>query len=827
MSMYGTLAALLKNAEKVNSAVESYVNSQTTSNALDVAQSLAQFLGVAAVAGLTEVGVSKFLQKAGLDRVFDSLKENKAFTDYLQDQLHIQDIASISVAMIVDFGIDYFNENVHVGGWIYDQVNGDFSLANQFIQRRDPLALDLDGDGIETISANSGITFDFDGDGLKTGTGWVKGDDGLLVLDRNGNGTIDNGNELFGVDTIKANGQKATDGFDALADLDGNADGVFDAQDAEFANVRVWQDTNQDGVAQTSELKTLAEHNITAINLDSTATSQNSNGNLISATGSFIRDDGTEGTVNGNQSLAANLDLASNPFYREYTDSIELSDSVKALPDMQGSGAVRDLREASMLNADLQSVLAQYSQAQTREQQVALLNKLLTEWAETSNYKTWDQRIGNLGNDTLEVSFAYSWELPATDSVGLGSGSSGGSATISVPSEESGPTAAQLAQKQVLERIKILEIFNSQNFFNFSPTTTSNGSDADTVSAFTLSSGATSGTKSVSFGVREVILTEEDLTINAGQAALLNQAYDALLQSVYDGLLLQTRLKPYVDAINLNLTVNSVELDYSGVEQKFVEVASQDIPKALLDLIEFKKAPGFSQSLSVDFLSPVLMEWIEVLTPDESSSIRAQLGQNSSLLLGSALADQLKGSNLNNQLYGGAGDDLLDGGTGKNQLYGGTGNDVLKVHYNAANNLLAGGTGSDSLYGSHNSDTYVFNLGDGVDTIVETASNSGAVDTLRFGADLSPEQLWFQRNGNNLDILVEGSSDRVTVNNWYASSSSRIELMQSSSGLALTESRVQNLVDAMASFGAPAGGTSNLTPDQRAQLDVVIAANWQ
>ena len=121
-------------------------------------------------------------------------------------------------------------------------------------------------------------------------------------------------------------------------------------------------------------------------------------------------------------------------------------------------------------------------------------------------------------------------------------------------------------------------------------------------------------------------------------------------------------------------------------------------------------------------------------------------------------------------------------------------------------------------------------LGDGVDTItqmVNSATSTVYTHVLRFGSDLSPEQLWFQRNGNNLDILVEGSSDRVTVSNWYASSGSRIEQMQAADGRTLLDGQVQSLVDAMASFGVPAGGESNLTADQRAQLDVVIAANWQ
>ncbi|MBR7059330.1 MAG: hypothetical protein IKI22_01825, partial [Neisseriaceae bacterium] len=66
----------------------------------------------------------------------------------------------------------------------------------------DPLVLDLDGDGIELLKANgwNGVQFDYNGDGIKSSTGWVKSDDGLLVWDRNGDGIINNGSEIFGED---------------------------------------------------------------------------------------------------------------------------------------------------------------------------------------------------------------------------------------------------------------------------------------------------------------------------------------------------------------------------------------------------------------------------------------------------------------------------------------------------------------------------------------------------------------------------------------------------------------------------------------------------
>ncbi len=101
-------------------------------------------------------------------------------------------------------------------------TNTPYNDSRNWQPRRDPLTLDLDGDGLETvgIAATNPIQFDHDGDGIKNGTGWVSSDDAFLVLDKNSNGTIDNGRELFGDNTIKSNGQLATDGLDSTAKCD-------------------------------------------------------------------------------------------------------------------------------------------------------------------------------------------------------------------------------------------------------------------------------------------------------------------------------------------------------------------------------------------------------------------------------------------------------------------------------------------------------------------------------------------------------------------------------------------------------------------------------
>ena len=110
-----------------------------------------------------------------------------------------------------------------------------------------PLVLDFYGDGIKTLGLPSGVHFDMNNDGFAELTGWVGKEDVLLVRDLNGDGKITSGKELFGSETLLASGAKAANGFEALADLDQDGDGMITGAYAAYACMQVWLDSQGGG----------------------------------------------------------------------------------------------------------------------------------------------------------------------------------------------------------------------------------------------------------------------------------------------------------------------------------------------------------------------------------------------------------------------------------------------------------------------------------------------------------------------------------------------------------------------------------------------------
>jgi hypothetical protein len=139
-----------------------------------------------------------------------------------------------------------------------------------------PIVIDVAGNGFNLTNAVEGVMFDLNGTGTAEQISWTAGDsdDALLVLDRNGNGVIDNGRELFGSSTPQPylSSGETKNGFRALAVFDvaesgGNGDGLIDARDSIFSSLKLWQDRNHNGTSEAGELLGLANSDVQVIEL--------------------------------------------------------------------------------------------------------------------------------------------------------------------------------------------------------------------------------------------------------------------------------------------------------------------------------------------------------------------------------------------------------------------------------------------------------------------------------------------------------------------------------------------------------------------------------
>ncbi|WP_166763037.1 beta strand repeat-containing protein, partial [Xanthomonas euroxanthea] len=695
------------------------------------------------------------------------------FDDYiLKPNTGIQDIKEMGEAAYKMLPKPYKDFVDEVGDWlgdnvfspvknIYDSVSDFFDRAKNFVQRRDPLTLDLDGDGIETISASEGIIFDHDGDGIKSGTGWVSADDGLVVFDRDGNGAIDNGSELFGVDTVLSTGGVASSGFSALSDLDSNKDEIFDSRDERFNDLRIWRDFNKDGISQASELFKFESLGVKSIYLTPTTHDDLDlgNGNLVDNRGQYARADGTLG-------LAGDLQLAVNNFFRDYSGSLQsviLTDEARLLPGLGGSGAVRDLREAASLSTELLVSIQALVSGTSRDTMRDSLDTILARWAATSAMQSSEEMLESSSGGAREL--YYRGVLPAE---------------IAAQSAEVIDAWIKQQHAELGSMIAILEKFNGSSLISYRFDQASTGGSTYSWSEL----AKLDGTKTQ---VMNILLQPE-------QIESLKAAYASLKESVYAGLVMHTRLEGYLDGIDLQFIDGELKFNVSGLNAKLDSKWQSDKTAALQDAVDlYRYGSGFLADAGwtgIDALRSMIDEAKAspeglVVIADAGIKLASgsvQFGLQDDIVWGSNGNDDVRGASGNDLLVGERGVDALHGEAGSDTLLGGEGNDVLSG--GEGNDVLEGGVGNDTLYGGvgtdrldggagddylsgdAGNDVYLFGRGSGRDT-VSNYQYSGENDQVLIADGVSLADLRVSRYSDDLVIEIYGTNDRLAISNYF------------------------------------------------------------
>jgi len=598
---------------------------------------------------------------------------------------------------------------------LLENIQDLLSSAADFINN-DPLAFDLNGDGIEVTPINNGVMFDHNSNGVKTKSAWLGEDDAWLALDKNGNGVIDNGSELFGDSTILSNGNKAKNGIEALADLDSYKDGVIDNKDDQFENFKLWQDANHDGISQKSELKTLTELRIKSIDLTRTGKTNTFDGAKQTDGLEFTKADGSTGEV-------AELHLNKNEFYSEFLADVKFKN---ADFNVKGLGYVRDLAGAMSVDDTLKSLVTNLMSKSTYSEQSQIFDQVLYQWSKGaiqtsafnaefvagSKVQKYKERLVRFDiDDTLRQKLAVLETMSAEDILTKG-------------------TWAKASQKTDIGKAVDVYSFNKSN--------------------------------------------------RVDSQAFYEQAYDALKSYQMTQVARYTLFKPLVNLLELTFVEGEYHIDTSATKESIVKDFATDHDNTMALTLGFNEAYGHNQSLSEDFnylsilknnnsiFADMTLEEIavridnkQILFAKDTQSISARNGQ-AHWLIGLAGDDVLKGNVGDDTLVGGEGNDTLNGGEGNNILVGGTGDDILSGSHQGKDIYLFNlGDGQDKVINTS------FDKPPAFKDKKSAKSLFSSLDEIVFGAGIDSKDIVATKLGWNLVLSNKNNTDKITIENWF------------------------------------------------------------
>ncbi len=593
------------------------------------------------------------------------------------------------------------------GSGLWTPLDGNFETGEV---TKSPLILDLNGDGVKTTSKENGVYFDHENDGFAERTGWVSAEDGLLVYDRNNNGKIDNGTELFGDNTLLADGSKAENGFEALKEFDSNKDGILDQNDADWYKLQIWQDKNQNGRTDAGELKSLDETGVKSIDLNYSETQlTDSNNNAQKQTSTVTMADGSTANI-------IDIWFDTHTVDSQQTNYIGVSDDAKALPEVYGFGKVYSLRQAMSMDetGELKSLVEQYVN----------FSYYTTVESETSGEETSDS------SDNPE----FSWGV------------------VVPPIQVMKPNAEEERTQLLYDIIYHWAGVQDMPINGRDPTRTYGKVIDDTRKLEALEE----------FLGKDFLGTwcwgERDPNPHGKAAPYILRAFDMLATYVETQLLKQSDYKELLQNISVshNDTTNEDVIDINKMLPLLREKYNNNCSRE--DQLMAKFAQIIKEFENGDSIIAAIRQQGS-LTGTAFEQALAEFGD----LKGTAGADKLIGTSGVDYINGLAGNDTIYASDGNDEINGGDGNDTIFAE--DGDDTLIGGSGNDYLNGGNGADTYIFEKGFGKDELDNSSENDegGAnnQDVIKFGEGILPEKTTLQRQ--NFDLIINVTYDDTTL----------------------------------------------------------------
>ena len=647
---------------------------------------------------------------------------------------------------------------------------------------RDPLVLDLDGDGIElTALAGSTTHFDYGQDGFAERTGWVSADDGILVRDSNGNGTVDGARELFGSAT--------QDGFAVLETMDTNGDGRVDMADVGFQELYVWQDANQNGQADAGELKQLSDLGISSVSVVRQAVGTTNQGHTVGYEAAFTRADGSTGTSQTIYFQTDNRDTVG-----DNTPDFVMPQDVRQLPQLPGSGSLNSIAWLATNDAEFKSdwlALTDAAASLSFDDLRSQFEQLLLRWAAVDEMEP-----------TSRGQFVDARHLAFVEKF-FGSGyqeiRSGSQATTSPTTEQFGNRIESsfdsiidllltnfLAQSEISKLIRTgdFETTVSSPYFALSVLTLAADESVDLSALVEQASSLLLNARPGALGDAAEFLIKGFLGLDGVAASSFDGdrgAYLAALEpqlSLVNNLILSSIVTSIADGSMRRGDVEANALIGSSEDNVFLAGKGNDVivGGAGSDLYIYSVGDG-SDYIRDSETSRFENDRLFLTDVDSGDLTFERLGNNLRIKIAGS-SDVIVSEDFFRE-WGkenrGVDSIVLSDGSvlSREDIRGRTttiGSPSAEINDTAQNDIIRGTNDHEQINISGGDDTILYSAGDGFDVITDKSGNVAERDKLILG-DLKPSDVELTRSGNALIIKILSSGEYLADQSFFSNSS--------------------------------------------------------